>query len=34
LGSLTTSSHNLPSDRVWYDSLSHSGLPAHSLATR
>ena len=25
LGSLTTSSHNLPSDRVWYDALSHSG---------
>ena len=25
LSSLTTSSHNLPSDRVWYDALSHSG---------
>ena len=25
LNSLTTSSHNLPSDRVWYDALSHSG---------
>jgi hypothetical protein len=25
LSSLTTASHNLPSDRVWYDSLSHSG---------
>ena len=25
ISSLTTSSHNLPSDRVWYDALSHSG---------
>ena len=25
LSSLTTTSHNLPSDRVWYDALSHSG---------
>ena len=25
LSSLTTSSHNLPSDPVWYDALSHSG---------
>ena len=25
LSSLTTSSHNLPSDRVWYDGLAHSG---------
>lgn len=25
LSSLTTASHNLPSDRVWYDALSHSG---------
>jgi type II secretory pathway pseudopilin PulG len=25
LSSLTTTSHNLPSDRVWYDSLAHSG---------
>ena len=25
LSSLTTSSHNLPSDRVWYDAMSHSG---------
>lgn len=23
LGSLTTASHNLPSDRIWYDSLAH-----------
>ena len=25
ISSLTTASHNLPSDRVWYDALSHSG---------
>ncbi|MGB1587507.1 MAG: hypothetical protein ACPHJD_01685 [Poseidonia sp.] len=25
LSSLTTASHNLPSDRVWYDGLAHSG---------
>ena len=25
LSSLTSSSHNLPSDRVWYDGLAHSG---------
>jgi hypothetical protein len=25
LSSLTTASHGLPSDRVWYDALSHSG---------
>ena len=25
ISSLTTSSHNLPSDRVWYDGLAHSG---------
>ena len=34
ISSLTTSSHNLPSDRVWYDALSHSGtqlIVGHSV---